>query len=147
MWNIPIIVAALGLGAVGTDALLRSLVKKYISEDVEIKVHDLELIAQGMMEGAMHYEGLDDIVACIEEPGTVVADIKSAMTNFSEKDREHIFQGIKDLGQAFNDIVKGVKECHKLDAREIKVLTTLVAELHDPKSVIINAGVNILVSG
>jgi hypothetical protein len=42
---------------------------------VAMNVHDIQLVAEGLLEGALEIEGIVDIVECVEDSSRLVVDI------------------------------------------------------------------------
>jgi len=54
---------------------------------------DLELIARGVIKGALHTEGLDDILTCLEDPVAALKEFEDAFTHFEKKDMASVTRG------------------------------------------------------
>ena len=113
-----------------------------------LSAHDLELVAEGAIKGALHTEGLDSILTCVEDPKATIKSFEDAIKQFEKKDMASITMGFMDMAQAFKSLAKAVTDCDSdVTKREIEIFESMLKSFEDPKSLAIKAGQNIVLNG
>ena len=106
-----------------------------------LSAQDLELVAQGVIQGALHTEGLDAILTCVKDPKATIKAFEDAVSHFEKKDMASITTGFMDMAAAFEDLAKAVKDCDSdVTKREIEIFESMLKEFEDPRSLAIKAG-------
>jgi hypothetical protein len=124
----------------------------YLTKDgssvIGLAKNDLELIAKGAIKGALHTEGLDDILTCLSDPAVTLKEFESAIAQFEKKDMSGITMGFMDLAAAFNTLAKGVKDCNSdVVKRELEIFEQMLVAFKNPKTIFLASGKNIILNG
>ena len=90
-------------------------------------------MAKGMVKGALHTEGLDDILTCVEDPINTLNDIRSAISHFEKQDFVSTTQGFMDMGSALSDLLKAIKHCSSAETtKEFWLLAHMITAFKAP---------------
>ena len=122
--------------------------RKYGISALDLKPEDCQLIAKGMVKGALHETHLDDIMKCIDDPDKIVENIKSSVDHLQQQTRNDTITGILELGIAFGDISRGIMFCDPtITKREIEIITRMITNFTNPASLALLARENLWVNG
>ena len=84
----------------------------YLTKDgsaaLALSKNDIELIAQGAIKGALHTEGLDDILTCLADPAAVLKNFEDAVAQFEKDNMSSITMGFMDMAAAFRKLAKAI---------------------------------------
>ena len=47
-----------------------------------MNIQDIQLVAEGLLQGALEVEGLTDVVECVEDSDQLIIDIRHAVGHF-----------------------------------------------------------------
>jgi hypothetical protein len=121
---------------------------KYGISALDLKSEDCQLIAKGMVLGALHETHLDDIMKCIDKPDDVIKNVKSGIQHFEKQTYEDTATGLLELGVAFADVSRGIIYCDPtITKREVEIIMRMINNFKDPASLSIAARKNLWVNG
>ena len=97
----------------------------------EMNVIDIELLAQGFVEGINQGHNIDNVEKCTKDIPIIVEGVKAALEqlkNIDWKDLEKVVETILAVTDAFRKIVESLKPCSKVPA-EIGVFIKKLSEI------------------
>lgn len=123
---------------------LKSLTKT--EEEVELDRLKLTAIVEGVLQGALHAEGFDDINHCIADAEHVFADAEAAYTDFKAGGADKVIAGLKQLADLMSTVKAGMSDCSNLKA-DWSRLETMVSVFNSPTSFAYHVGKDLMVNG
>lgn len=115
-------------------------------EEVELDRLKLVAIVQGVLKGALHAEGFDDINTCIADAEHVFGDAEAAYEDFKAGGADKVIAGMKELGDLLKTVKSGMQDCSSLTADWHK-LESMVKVFSSPTSFAYHVGKDLLVNG
>jgi hypothetical protein len=115
-------------------------------EEVELDRIKLEKIVGGVLRGALHAEGFDDINACIADAEHVFTDAEAAYEDFKAGGAAKVIAGMKELADLFKQVKAGMSDCSSIKADWNK-LEKMVAVFDSPTSFAYHVGKDLVVNG
>ena len=115
-------------------------------EQVQLDRIKLEKIVGGVLRGALHAEGFDDINHCIADAEAVFADAEGAYQDFKAGGAAKVIAGMKELADLFKQVKAGMSDCSSVKADWGK-LEKMVAVFDSPTSFAYHVGKDLLVNG
>lgn len=106
----------------------------------------LEKIVGGVLRGALHAEGFDDINHCIADAEHVFGDAEAAYVDFKKGGADNVIAGVKELADLLNTVKAGMQDCSNLKADWDK-LAAMVKVLNSPTAFAYHVGKDLLVNG
>lgn len=113
---------------------------------VELDRIKLEEIVGGILKGALHAEGFDDINSCIADAETVFSDAEIAVTDFKAGGATNVIKGLQEIGQILQVVQSGMKDCSNIKA-DWEKLEGMVKAFSNPTSFAYHVGKDLLVNG
>jgi hypothetical protein len=107
---------------------------------------DLGFLIEGVMKGALHAEGLDDLDACFADAESIAKDAEAAFDDFKTRDVQHVTDGIKEVADLLSKVHDGLKDCSSFKG-DIKALETMVAVFNSPESFAYHVGKDLMLNG
>ena len=126
------------LALVGTAAAAQS--------QVELDRIKLEEIVGGVLKGALHAEGFDDINSCIGDAETVFKDAETAVQDFKAGGATNVIKGLQEVGQILQVVQSGMKDCSNIKA-DWSRLEGMVKAFSNPTSFAYHVGKDLIVNG
>lgn len=115
---------------------------------VGLKGSDLNLIAQGLLTGALHAEKMDDILKCLTNSKKTLSDFEEAAKFFQYRDYKNVLLGIEKLGVALSQVAVSVEGCSgEQTMKEMMIFKKMVENFETPKKFAMEVGINALVNG
>jgi hypothetical protein len=112
----------------------------------QVDIVKMEQIVDGLLKGALHAEGFDDIAHCIQDVEEVVADAETAVADFKAGDIQHVIDGVKEVGELIKVVKQGMQDCSHIKA-DWDRLAKMVAIFNSPTSFAYHVGKDLLVNG
>ena len=106
----------------------------------------LEQIVGGVLKGALHAEGFDDINSCIADAETVFNDAEVAVQDFKAGGATNVIKGLQEVGQILQAVQSGMKDCSSIKADWNK-LESMVKAFSNPTSFAYHVGKDLIVNG
>ena len=78
----------------------------------QMNFQDIQLVAEGVLKGALEVEGLNDILECVEDSEKVTIDVRRAVAHLSQHNLDGVINGLQDLSDALIAVHDGIKVCH-----------------------------------
>ena len=85
-------------------------------EEVELDRLKLTAIVEGVLKGALHAEGFDDINTCIADAEHVFGDAENAYEDFKAGGADKVIAGMKELADLMKTVKSGMADCSNLKA-------------------------------
>ena len=117
-------------------------------EPAKMAMKDVQAVAEGLLQGALQVEGLDDIASCVEDSSKIVEDIEKAAAHFSRHTLSDIMDGLQDLSEVCVDLHAAMEECHSGNfTEELKLFEKMIKEFRHPVKVIARVGSHLILNG
>lgn len=101
---------------------------------IGLKPEDLQLIGKGALTGALHSQGLESIISCIEDPMTTIKEFEDAISKLDMNDKSSTLSGLYQLAMALGNVTVAVDKCDKdVTTREIEIFNHMLSQFSDPK--------------
>jgi len=115
-------------------------------EEVALDRLKLTAIVEGVLKGALHAEGFDDINHCIADAEHVFGDAEAAYKDFKAGGASNVFAGIKQLADLLKTVKTGMSDCSDLKADWGK-LESMIEVFNSPTSFAYHVGKDLVLNG
>lgn len=126
-------------------ALMSSVAAKS-QEQVELDRIKLVQIVEGVLQGALHAEGFDDINTCIQDAEHLFSDAEVAYNDFKAGVASNVINGIKELADMLKVVKSGMQDCSHLTA-DWKKMETMISIFNSPTIFAYHVGKDLLLNG
>jgi len=129
------------------EAAAKTIIGKPTPEEkVKLDRIALEQIVEGVLRGALHAEGFDDINHCLTDAEHVFTDAENAYNDFKAGGTSKVIDGVKQLADLLKNVKSGMKDCANIKADWNK-LESMIEIFNSPTSFAYHVGKDLLING